>query len=133
MTTRFDNTKIWVTADYRSLNIRDMETPHLINILKMFATKPEVVISMLVKDIEDNPRGVSNGVWTPNSSEEDVVKASVHSVTSLTASQIVEYALTSPLGHAIAAELEYRGVNLRNLMDVWKGATDEGANNEQRE
>ncbi len=53
MKTRFDDEKYWVTNQGEILEIKDIETDHLINIVAMFFRRPQVIMSLLIKDIEN--------------------------------------------------------------------------------
>lgn len=121
MHTRFDNATVWVTADHRHLNIKDMETSHLMNTYRMFIRKPYTVLSMLIKDFEDAPTNYSSGAWSPDTDQnDDIVKVSIFTATSMTLEQLTEYATNSPLGRAIFMELANRGVNISAMVEMWK-------------
>lgn len=121
MHTRFDNATVWVTADHRHLNIKDMETSHLMNTYRMFIRKPYTIISMLIKDFEDASTNYSSEAWSPDAAQsDDVVKISIYTATSMTSDQLTDYAINSPLGRAIYAELENRGVNISAMVEMWK-------------
>lgn len=61
MKTRFDG-KIWVMAYGVAIEVKEMETAHLLNTVKMLVQKPARVQAMLVDDIERatfaDPHGV---------------------------------------------------------------------------
>ena len=52
MKTRFDG-KLWIGAFGLAIEVKDMETAHLLNTVKMLVQKPARVQAMLVNDIED--------------------------------------------------------------------------------
>lgn len=52
MKTRFDG-KLWIGAFGLALEVKDMETAHLLNTVKMLVQKPARVQAMLVTDIEE--------------------------------------------------------------------------------
>lgn len=120
MKTRFDNSAMWVTGDDRHLNIRDMETNHLLNTVRMFVKKPYSIASMLIKDIENCAQDYYPEAWTPTHiGSRSVVKESINAVTSMSKDELVAYALNSPLCSTMMSELLDRGVNIHNLMDMW--------------
>ena len=114
MKTRFDSTKVW-RAYNDELPISEMETAHLINTINMFIKHPERVMSMLVRDIERYRDNVMTA-WTADGSEDNVVRESLHNVTSMSNTELSSYALNSALGKAIIGELENRGANTENLI-----------------
>lgn len=122
MNVRFDNPKTWKTANGRVIAIDEMETAHLMNTLRMFATKPTIVLSMIVADIDKTrEENYHSGPWTPNTEESvSFKKMSMYTVTSMTEEQLVEYALTSALGRSMIGELTFRGLNVDNLLMMWK-------------
>ena len=109
--TRFDNDKTWIDSSGYTVDIAAMDTAHLINILRMFIAKPHRTMAMLVTDIE---RCVP---WTPDGWPDPKVE-SLRNATSLTADDLRLYALDSNLGTAIVAELQSRGVNTDNVLEV---------------
>lgn len=124
MITRFDNSNSWKAADGRILQIRDMETSHIMNTLRLFIRKPYLIMSMIVKDIDETadqqPQCI--GPWSKYNCihELDIKKESMNAVTSLTHDDMTSYALESPLGRAMQDELRSRGVNVDNLLTLWK-------------
>lgn len=130
MNVRFDNSKNWIAADGRIIPISELETAHLMNILRMFVRKPDVVRSMLVADIDKYcDYHDSRGPWTPDCSDTyDVKKESMYRATTLSPEELTEYAVNSALGNALSSELCERGVNVGNLLTTWKteDPNDEG-------
>ena len=57
--------------------------------------------------------------WTPNGSGEDIRKKSLHNATSLTSEELVQYVTGTPLFKAMMDELEARGVNTENIMELY--------------
>lgn len=110
MKTRFDG-KLWIGAFGLALEVKDMETAHLLNTVKMLVQKPARVQAMLVTDIEE--------AWTPNGSGEDIRKKSLHNATSLSSEELVQYVTGTPLFKAMMEELEARGVNTENIMELY--------------
>lgn len=110
MLTRFD-TLVWTTARGEVLTMKEMETDHLLNTLKMLAQKPTVVVSMLIKDAESLSMPHCCTPWTKDQPQ-NVIAQSIHSITSMTAEEVCNYALDSCLGQAIQSELMARGVNI---------------------
>lgn len=107
MNTRFDG-QLWIGAFGVTLEVKEMETGHLLNTVKMLLQKPARVQAMLVADIE-NATFAEPQAWTANR-KEDIRKVSVHNITSLS-----------------AEELEARGVNTENIMQLY--TTDEAFRN----
>ena len=97
MKTRFDG-KIWVMAYGVAIEVKEMETAHLLNTVKMLVQKPARVQAMLVDDIE-RATFADPTVWTPTG-EGDTRKLSLRNVTSL-------------------SELETRGINTENIMQLY--------------
>ena len=102
-----------------------METAHLLNTVKMLLQKPARVQAMLVADIE-NATFAEPQAWTANR-KEDIRKVSVHNITSLSAEELVEYVKGTTLFNTMLAELEARGVNTENIMQLY--TTDEAFRN----
>lgn len=102
MNTRFDG-QLWIGAFGVALEVKEMETGHLLNTVKMLLQKPARVQAMLVADIE-NATFAEPQAWTANR-KEDIRKVSVHNITSLSAEELVE--------------LEARGVNTENIMQLY--------------
>lgn len=133
MNTRFDNAKSWKTADGRVIEIKEMETSHIMNTLRLFIRKPYLIMSMIVKDfdeIPDNQTEQNYGPWNPHyhNSQPNFKAESMYAVTSLTNDDLVSYAVDSALGRAMRDELASRGINVDNLLTMWKeeGIADEG-------
>lgn len=82
MNTRFDG-QLWIGAFGVTLEVKEMETGHLLNTVKMLLQKPARVQAMLVADIE-NATFAEPQAWTANR-KEDIRKVSVHNITSLSA------------------------------------------------
>ena len=116
MKTRFDG-KIWVMAYGVAIEVKEMETAHLLNTVKMLVQKPARVQAMLVDDIE-RATFVDPVVWTPTS-EEDTRKLSLRNVTSLSADELTTYVTGTPLFKAMLEELETRGINTENIMQLY--------------
>lgn len=117
MKTRFDG-KLWIGAFGLALEVKDMETAHLLNTVKMLVQKPARVQAMLVTDIEE-ATFEEQEAWTPNGSGEDIRKKSLHNATSLTSEELVQYVTGTPLFKAMMDELEARGVNTENIMELY--------------
>ncbi|AZK44799.1 hypothetical protein [Paenibacillus lentus] len=120
MKTRFDETKRWVTSTGDVIEIVNMETTHLMNTIRMFAQKPYISMGIIVKDIERNAVCYNaNNAWTPFSREVvDVKKKSINNITSMNEEEIIKYSLNSPLGKAMLDELQSRGVNIQNFIEM---------------
>lgn len=73
---------------------------------------------MLVTDIEE-ATFEEQEAWTPNGSGEDIRKKSLHNATSLTSEELVQYVTGTPLFKAMMDELEARGVNTENIMELY--------------
>lgn len=108
MKTRFDG-KIWVMAYGVAIEVKEMETAHLLNTVKMLVQKPARVQAMLVDDIE-RATFADPTVWTPTG-EGDTRKLSLRNVTSLSADELTTYVTGTPLFKAMLEELETRGIN----------------------
>lgn len=115
MKTRFDE-KLWITGCGEVLQLKDMETEHILNCLKMFIQKPDRTIAMLIRDIENHPDVCPFQPW--GSDLTDVVNKSINNITSMTRPELITYALNSTLGKAMIDELNNRGVNVKNYIDV---------------
>lgn len=122
MKVRFDNPTAWTTADGRVIPVKDMETAHLLNTLRMFARKPHLVMSMIVADIDESAEQAHyDGPWVPIHGEaRDTRRESMRAATSMSAEQLTQYAMESALGCAMRNELVARGVNVDNLWIMWK-------------
>lgn len=116
MKTRFDG-KIWIAAFGVAVEVEKMETAHLLNTVKMLVQKPARVQAMLVDDIE-RATFADPVVWTPTG-EEDTRKLSLRNVTSLSSDELTAYVTGTPLFKAMLEELEARGVNTENIMQLY--------------
>lgn len=116
MKTRFDG-KIWVMAYGVAIEVEEMETAHLLNTVKMLVQKPARVQAMLVDDIE-RATFADPTVWTPTG-EGDTRKLSLRNVTSLSADELTTYVTGTPLFKAMLEELETRGINTENIMQLY--------------
>ena len=116
MKTRFDG-KIWVMAYGVAIEVKEMETAHLLNTVKMLVQKPARVQAMLVDDIE-RATFADPVVWTPTD-KEDTRKLSLRNVTSLSSDELTAYVTGTPLFKAMLEELEARGVNTENIMQLY--------------
>lgn len=116
MKTRFDG-KIWVMAYGVAIEVKEMETAHLLNTVKMLVQKPARVQAMLVDDIE-RATFADPTVWTPTG-EGDTRKLSLRNVTSLSADELTTYVTGTPLFKAMLDELETRGINTENIMQLY--------------
>ena len=116
MKTRFDG-KIWVMAYGVAIEVKEMETAHLLNTVKMLVQKPARVQAMLVDDIE-RATFADPTVWTPTG-EGDTRKLSLRNVTSLFADELTTYVTGTPLFKAMLEELETRGINTENIMQLY--------------
>lgn len=113
--TRFDGT-LWITARGLALAPAEMETDHLLNTLNMLMQKPVLVVNMLIRDIES----CSDNISVPWIKERaaGLKRQSIQNVTSMSVDDVREYAYNSPLVQAICNELEARGVNVSNYLDI---------------
>lgn len=120
MKTRFDDNVKWRTSPGEFVFIADMDTSHILNVIRMFIQKPYLITSMIVKDIEEN---TSYGPveWTPNScAVNSAKKQSINNITSMAEDDTIRYALESPLGQRFMYELAERGVNIENMRSIWE-------------
>lgn len=124
MNTRFDG-KRWMGAFGIVFEVKEMETEHLLNTVKMLLQKPNRVQAMLVTDIE-SATFAEPQAWTANR-KEDIRKVSIHNITSLSSAELVEYVKGTPLFKAMLEELETRGVNTENIVQLY--TTDEAFRN----
>lgn len=124
MNTRFDGQR-WIGAFGIVFEVKEMETEHLLNTVKMLLQKPNRVQAMLVTDIE-SATFAEPQVWTANR-KEDIRKASIHNITSLSSAELVEYVKGTPLFKAMLEELQTRGVNTENIVQLY--TTDEAFRN----
>lgn len=118
MKTRFDGT-LWIGAGGQAFRPAEMGTDHLLNTVKMLKNRPGVVIAMVVRDIEATPDCCPFDPFGGGHSE--LVKQSLFNITSLSPEQVSDYALNSPLGMAMKAELLSRGVNVENYLSMIEG------------
>ena len=116
MKTRFDG-KIWVMAYGVAIEVKEMETAHLLNTVKMLVQKPARVQAMLVDDIE-RATFADPTVWMPTG-EGDTRKLSLRNVTSLSADELTTSVTGTPLFKAMLEELETRGINTENIMQLY--------------
>lgn len=116
MKTRFDG-KIWVMAYGVTIEVKEMETAHLLNTVKMLVQKPARVQAVLVDDIE-RATFADPTVRTPTG-EGDTRKLSLRNVTSLSADELTTYVTGTPLFKAMLEELETRGINTENIMQLY--------------
>ena len=114
MKTRFDCADRWMTATGEEIQIKEMTTIRLMNLFSMFACRPDRTMAMLVSDIDSG--GYAERVWILRKTED--VKQSIANVTSMSEVELVDYALSSPLGEAVKAELVERGVQLENSLAI---------------
>lgn len=124
MNTRFDGQR-WIGALGIVFEVKEMETKHLLNTVKMLLQKPNLVQAMLVTDIE-SATFAEPQVWTANR-KEDIRKVSIHNITSLSSAELVEYVKGTPLFKAMLEELQTRGVNTENIVQLY--TTDEAFRN----
>lgn len=109
MKTRFDNAEMWRTNNDTAVSIQELETSHLMNIVRMLLRRPETVQTMLVCDIERQSRNV----WRANDLVDEDAVASIHNATSMTPRDGYR---APPLFTAIVITLEGRGVNTSVLI-----------------
>lgn len=114
MKTRFDIPNVWITAGGEAMTVQSMETSHLLNTVKMLIQKPSRVLSMLIADIENAT--FTGHVWTVKDLHR---KQSLNNVTSLSADELVEYVQDTPLFRSMVAELQARGVNTDNVVQLF--------------
>lgn len=117
MKTRFDG-KLWIGAFGVVFEVKKMETAHLLNVVKMLVQKPARVQAMLVDDIED-ATFEEQEAWTPSGNEEDIRKKSLHNATSLSSEELIQYVTSTTLFKTLLDELEARGVNTENIMQLY--------------
>lgn len=115
MKTRFDD-KFWITGCGEVMQVKDMETEHMMNCVKMFVQKPERTIAMLIVDIEKHSDFYPVQPWNGSNAVENVVKESINNITSMTKAELIDYAMNSTLGKAMVEELCNRGVNVENYL-----------------
>lgn len=113
MKTRFDSAEIWRTNNDTAVSIKELETSHLMNIVRMLLRRPETVQTMLVCDIERQTRNV----WRANDLVDEDAVASIHNATSMTPLvRLFSGYRVRPLFTAIVITLEGRGVNTSVLI-----------------
>ena len=117
MKTRFDYEGVWITG-FGAVPVADMETAHLLNIVKILVQKPARTLSMLISDIENAT--FSETVWTAHNEVDK--KQSLRNVTSLSDTELTEYAISSPLFKSMIDELKSRGVNTDNIVKLYTTA-----------
>lgn len=115
MKTRFDHPGIWITGAGEVVSVGSMETPHLLNTVRMLIQKPARTLSILVSDIER--ANISDSVWTPFNTDDR--RQSIKNVTSLSDAEIVEYVQATPLFKSMIEELQERGVNTKNILNLY--------------
>lgn len=120
MKTRFDVTGVWVRTYTSPVKISDMTTPHILNAVRMFIQNPARTLSMLITDIES--ASFSETVWTAYNNCDKM--QSLKNVTSMSNTELVEYAVNSPLFKSLIAELDSRGVNTENVIRLFTTAED---------
>lgn len=112
MKTRFDSAEVWRTNNDTPVSIEELETSHLMNIVRMLLRRPETVQTMLVCDIERQSRNV----WKANNIVDEDTVESIHNATSMTPREVVQWVQGTPLFTAIVFTLEGRGVNTSVLI-----------------
>lgn len=112
MKTRFDSAEIWRTNNDTMVSIKELETSHLMNIVRMLLRRPETVQTMLVCDIERQSRNV----WKANNIVDEDAIESIHNATSMTPREVVQWVQDTPLFNIIVFTLEGRGVNTSMLI-----------------
>lgn len=117
MKTRFDYEGVWITS-LGAMPVADMDTAHLMNTVKMLIQKPARTLSMLISDIENAT--FSETVWTAHNAVDK--KQSLRNVTSLSDTELTEYAINSPLFKSMIDELKSRGVNTDNIVKLYTTA-----------
>lgn len=110
MKTRFDYSGVWITGVGKVVPVGNMETPHLLNTVRM--------LSILVADIEHAT--FSDTVWTPFNADDR--KQSLKNVTSLSDAELVEYVQSTPLFKSMIEELQERGVNTKNVLSLYSSS-----------
>ena len=112
MKTRFDSAEVWSTNNDTMVSIKELETSHLMNIVRMLLRRPETVQTMLVCDIERQSRNV----WKANNIVDEDAIESIHNATSMTPREVVQWVQDTPLFNTIVFTLEGRGVNTSVLI-----------------
>lgn len=112
MKTRFDSAEVWRMNNDTMVSIKELETSHLMNIVRMLLRRPETVQTMLVCDIERQSRNV----WKANNIVDEDAIESIHNATSMTPREVVQWVQDTPLFNTIVFTLEGRGVNTSVLI-----------------
>lgn len=112
MKTRFDSAEVWRTNNDTMVSIKELETSHLMNIVRMLLRRPETVQTMLVCDIERQSRNV----WKANNIVDEDAVESIHNATSMTPREVVQWVQDTPQFNTIVFTLEGRGVNTSVLI-----------------
>lgn len=112
MKTRFDSAEVWRTNNDTVVSIKELETSHLMNIVRMLLRRPETVQTMLVCDIERQSRNV----WKANNIVDEDAVESIHNATSMTPREVAQWVQGTPLFTTIVFTLEGRGVNTSVLI-----------------
>lgn len=112
MKTRFDSAEVWRTNNDTMVSIKELETSHLMNIVRMLLRHPETVQTMLVCDIERQSRNV----WKANNLVDEDAIESIHNATSMTPREVVQWVQDTPLFNTIVFTLKGRGVNTSVLI-----------------
>ena len=118
MKTRFDNPGVWFIAGGQMVKVEDMSTAHLLNTVKMLTTKLSRSMSMLISDIEEST--FADTVWTPFGANSDDKRQSIRNVTRLSAEELREYVIGSPLVQSMLGELTNRGVDVENVLELFE-------------
>ena len=92
MKTRFDSAEVWRTNNDTMVSIKELETSHLMNIVRMLLRRPETVQTMLVCDIERQSRNV----WKANNIVDEDAIESIHNATSMTPREVVQWVRDTP-------------------------------------
>lgn len=118
MKTRFDYPDVWLTGCGKDIPVGNMETPHLLNTVKMLMQKPALVLSILIADIENAT--FSETVWTIHNSNDR--RQSLKNVTSLSEEELASYVKGTPLFQSMLSELAERGVNIDNILKLYSSS-----------
>ncbi|MBQ8511350.1 MAG: hypothetical protein IJ497_01940 [Clostridia bacterium] len=116
MKTRFDNTEHWIKSNGEAVEIVSMETTHILNTIRMLVCKPSTILAMLIDDIEHS---IKNCTWSAYGDPADLAKESLNNVTSLSEEAFLQYIVDTPLFLALTEELEQRGVNVTNVLNLF--------------
>lgn len=117
--TRFDNPEVWETKR-EAYEISEMETSHIINLLRMFKTKPTVILNILLESVEDSSFAFSK----------HKNKAAINEITSMSNEELIEVAMDSVLVAALCDQLEERGVNVENILNNISTENEKEKNND---